>query len=134
MEQKTAFYKRKAVVIPAVLLLLATVVTAVVLFATVHVDVTVGEALSTTTTDVSVSGFPGEVLTQSIDINNKASVPLNISVTFLETENPDGVTYTTNMPFVKTLEPGNNTIDTAFTINHDSPIGSFNGTIELTRI
>lgn len=113
--------------------LLTALVAAAVLYASIPTSVSVSEALSTTTLSVSLSGFPGETLTKNIDVNNVGSVALNTRVSFAEDSNVNGVTYTTNMPETVLLAPGANTVTVTYTILNDSPVGDFNGTIQLDR-
>ena len=54
---------------------------------TSKVDVTVDEALSITSVPVSVSGYPGETKTESITIDNLASVSLNVELSYVEFSN-----------------------------------------------
>jgi len=131
MESK--FYKRKIFIIPTVLLASLIIVTALVVVSTISVDVTVNEALTTTTVTASVSGEAGETIVQPIDIENIANVPLEVTVTFIEINNSDLVDYVTNMPLTTTLNPGDNIVDVSWTINPSSPVGIFTGEIEITR-
>ena len=133
-QQKVPFYKRKIYVIPLALFALISIVSAVVFIASIHVNVSVNEALSTTTTSLSISGFPGETIESIIDIHNEASVPLNIELSCTETSNVNGVTYTTDMPKILILAPGDNNVSVSHVIASNSSIGSFEGDISITRI
>lgn len=124
----------KRFVAPAVLgLLFIATVSAVVFFSQVQVDATVSEALSSTTLNIDVSGFPGETITQNISVQNDASVPLDVSLAWSEVSNLNTVDYTTDMPKVVTVQPGLNEIPVSFTYATDSPIGDISGTIDLSR-
>ena len=68
-------------------ILVIALVAAVIFIAYVQVDATVSEALSTSTVDLDLSGFPGETITQDITIVNAASVPLNAQLTWEERKN-----------------------------------------------
>ena len=96
--------------------------------------VTVSEALSTTTVDQSVSAFPGEPETISINVDNAASVPLNVEISFSETSNANGVIYTADMPKTVVASPGSNTFDVTYNIASDSPTGTLETKVSLTRI
>jgi hypothetical protein len=109
------------------------IVSAVVLYHMMSVDITVNEALSTTTMSISLSGFAGETVTKTITINNQANVPLDTTLSWAEDTNANGVVYTPDMPKVVTLSSGDNDVDVSFMIDPSSPVGAFNGTISLTR-
>lgn len=124
---------RRYAILGAVLLTIA-LVSAAVIYQSIAVDITINEALSTATTTVSVpSIYPGETHTETITINNAASNNLNTQISWTEGSNPNGVTYTTNMPQDVALAPGANVITVTYTINTDSPTGTFAGNIVLTR-
>ena len=115
-------------------LLLVSTVLAGVVFKQLDVTVTVSEALSTTTVDQSVSAFPGEPETISINVDNAASVPLNVEISFSETSNANGVIYTADMPKTVVASPGSNTFDVTYNIASDSPTGTLETKVSLTRI
>ena len=119
-------------------LVLAVLVSAVIYFHTVSVDITVDEALESTTLDISISAYPGETKTAEIEVNNKADVPLDVELIWVNlpvivpgTQEP--VNYTTDMPKTVTVEPGLNTITAEFYIASDSEVGEIAGEIELNR-
>jgi len=61
----------------------------------VGVDTTVSEALSVSTVAVSLTGYPGETLTENIVVDNLASVDLEVGISFIEESNEfvlDGLT------------------------------------------
>lgn len=68
-------------------ILAVALVTAYIFIAFVKVDATVSEALSTSTIELDLSGFPGETITEDITIDNLASVPLNALLTWEERKN-----------------------------------------------
>ncbi len=131
--EKQKFYKRKAIIFPAVLIMSLVIVVAAVLVATINVDVTVNEAISTALVPISVGGFPNEVITESLAIANAGSNPIDVTITFTETGNLDLVNYTSNTPFVVTLAPGPNSVDVSWTIDSSSPVGVFEGDITIQR-
>lgn len=106
---------------------------AAVNFFTSSVDVTINEALSSTSTPVSVSGFPGEVVTATFTVDNAASVPLDVDLAWAEVTNVNGVTYSHDMPKTVTMVPGSNTVTVSYTIDTGSPVGTFDGTVSFTR-
>jgi len=138
-KQKKAFYKSKAFIIPLMVLALAGFITAAAIyFQTIPVDITVDEALSAVPLTVSVASiFPGETHTETITVQNDASVPLYTTMDWAEDQNPDGVTYAIDGGLTAgtiTLAPGVNNVDVSWTIDEDSPIGTYNGTITLSRV
>lgn len=132
-EIKPSFYRRKAVVVPAVLLLSMVLVAAAVVFSTSNGSITITEALNQTEASFAVSGFPGEVVERNFSITNDANVPLPILVSWAQDVNLNGVNYTTNMPKQQNLSSGANTVTLRWTIESGSPVGSFNGTTAFTR-
>ena len=113
-------------------------VSAVVHYQTINVDITVDEALSALPVVISVTGaYPGETITEDITITNTADVSLYTTLTWTEVTNVAGVTYTTNQALdgVQTIAPNGDTILTiSFTIEEDSEIGTFDGTVVLDRV
>lgn len=79
-------HKKKLVMFGVPILALA-LVTAAIFIAYVKVDATVNEALSTSTIDIDLSGFPGETITEDITVANAASVPLYAKLTWQEMKN-----------------------------------------------
>jgi len=87
-------------IIPVTLMgiLLITIVAAAVIFHNVNVDITVGEALSTVSTAITIpSLYPGETHNESLTVSNAANVPLNATFTWMEIANDNSTSYTTNM-------------------------------------
>lgn len=114
--------------------ILAVPVLAAVIIHTFSVDITVNEALSSTQVDVSVNKFPAETETISIPVTNAASVPIDVDFTWTEINNLNGVIYTTNMPLPVTLPASTTTnVDVTFTIDNGSPIGTFDGKVNIVR-
>jgi cytochrome c oxidase assembly protein Cox11 len=99
------------------------------------VDVTVSEALSSTSTPVSVVAYPGETVQANFTIDNVASVSLPVSVDWAESTNANLVNYTTE-PLSKTVvvAPGSNIISVNYIVETGSPVGTFDGTVTFTRI
>ena len=116
------------------ILLLTLVVAVVILITNVPTSVNVSEALSTNSSSLSFSGYPGENIIQSININNAASVSLYARLSFNETNNTAGVNYTTNLPLNVTVSPGVNNVNVAFTISNSSQVGTVNGNVVLERL
>lgn len=104
-----------------------------ILIHTINVDATVSEALSSTTLNLDFSGMPGETIVESISVNNGASVPLGVFISWNEDTNLNGVNYTTDMPQTVTLAPGANSVDVSFTYTNDTVTGDVNGTVTLER-
>jgi outer membrane lipoprotein-sorting protein len=115
---------------------LLTALVVAVMLSSVNVTIQVDEALSTTTTDLTLSpAYAGETITQTIPVENKANVPLNVELSWTETENLNGVTYTTDMS--KTVEiPALSTADVevSFTFATDTELGEVTGQIVLERV
>lgn len=127
--------KQKKVVIPLMaLMLIGFVVAGAVYYHSISVTATVGEALSSADVAIDFSGYPGETIVKTFNVNNAANVPLDTRVSWTETENLNGVTYSNDMTKVVTLAPGVNTIGVQFVYNEDSTIGNVLGTITLERI
>lgn len=137
--QKKSFFKSKAFVIPAIALMaIAMISAAVVYYESINVDITVDEALSVSSAmPITVIGvFPGETVTEDIDVQNDASVPLYTTLTWAEGTNLPPVSYTTGgaLSGVQTLAPGLNTLTVTWTVDASSEIGQFDGTITLDRV
>lgn len=130
-----ANYKLLALVIGSILLIGLTIA-GVVWYQTIAVDVTVNEALSAVPIGISVIGsYPGETIRENITVENKANVPLYTRLTWTEQSNVNSVTYTNGgaLSGTQSLSPGFNILSVEWTINVDSPTGTFNGTIALER-
>jgi len=99
------------------------------------VDVTVSEALSSTSTPVSVVAYPGETVQANFTIDNVASVSLPVSVDWSELTNVNLVDYDTE-PLAKIVNvtPGSNIISVNYIVETGSPVGTFDGTVTFTRI
>ncbi len=108
-------------------------VSAAILFATIPVTFSVGEALSTTTTSLDFSGVVSECITESIDVENIANNDLPVQLTWVETSNENGVTYTIDVPRTEILNNGANTIDVTLCYADGSVIGSVSGDLILSR-
>jgi len=120
------------IVLPVVLGII--LVSAAILFATIPVTFNVGEALSTETVELDFSGVVGDCYTKTFDVTNDATNPLPVQLTWVETSNPNGVTYTiTNIPRVETLSNGPNSINIELCYADDSVVGSVSGNIILSR-
>ena len=111
-------------------------IAAAVYISEINATATVSEAFSTTTTDVSYSGFPGETICVDVPVDNDANVALDVELTYVETDNPDAVIYTTNMDsgLDQTLAPGANLVNTCATYDAVTPLGDIAGTITITRV
>lgn len=125
---------KKSFSIFAVALFAVALVSAAVVYNSITVDATVSEALSTTTVSLDFSGFPGETITHSIDIQNDASVNLDTTLSWTELTNVNGATYSTDLSKTVTLTPGANSVDVSVTYNTDSPVGDITAEITLERI
>jgi len=112
-------------------------VTAAILFATINVEFTVGEALSTTTVALDFSEdivVTGSCIAKTFNVNNAANRVLPLQLNWVETANEDGVIYSlTNIPRTQTLEVGDNTISIEFCYDSESNEGSVSGNIILSR-
>lgn len=108
---------------------------AAILIATVPADVTVSEAISTSTVSLAVSAFPGETQCEPVSVSNAASVDLNVLATFTETSNLDAVDYTQNTPFTQSIAAGTTEdVDICFTVATDSPVGLLEGDVTIERV
>jgi hypothetical protein len=129
----------KKLVMPVVaVMLMVAFVSAVVIYQSINVDITVEEALSAVPIDVTVAGsYPGETISQDITIHNNANVPLYTTLEFIEGTNDNGVTYSTGgaLSGVQTIGADGDTVLTVtWTIDEDSNTGNFLGVINLTRV
>lgn len=133
-EQK--WYKKKKFAVPIITVLMTGLAMAVVYIATLNVSVTVGEPLSVTSGDITVANvFPNDVDTETVTIQNDASVFEYADLDWIETSNPSGVTYTTTLPSVPvTLSSGANNLPVTFSVEEDSNVGTFTGYINITRV
>jgi hypothetical protein len=126
--------KKKLGIALASVLMLGMVFALGVYFASVHTDLTVNEALVSKTTTCTISGYAGETKTCEIDVTNQASVPLNISIAWIEADNVNHVAYTTDMPKTLELASGDSSFVVTYVIANDSPNGLFDGDVQLARI
>jgi len=135
MEQiKTPLYKRKILVIPLAMVMMITLISAAVLFATSHATVTVTEALSTVDISVTPSGYAGDTISQDITITSLSAGDLPITISWAETANVNNINYTYTGPVSDTLETGDNIVTLTWDVASGSPNGNFEGDITLTRI
>ena len=113
-----------------------TFVVAAVFIANINATATISESISTATTDVSYSGYPGETICVGVPITNAASVANDVELTYAAGANPNNVTYTTNMDGIlaQTLAPGANNVNTCVTYNGSSPVGDIAGVITINRV
>ena len=125
---------KKQILIPSVLLLVLGLVCAVVYLQTISVTATVSEAISSSTISLDFSGMPGETILQNIAIQNDASVPLNVEIIFNETDNVNGVTYTSDMPQTISIAPGLADYPVSITYDTDTVAGDISGDIILNRV
>ncbi len=103
-------------------------------FATINVTFTVSEALSTETVELDFSGVVGDCVEKSFDVTNDANSDLPIQLNWVETSNPNGVTYAiTDMPRTETLSNGINTITIELCYDSESVIGEVSGNVILSR-
>lgn len=140
--QKIPFYKKKVFAIPMIALMLVAIVSAAVIFAVPHVDIEVSEGLVTTDLLVSPAGpvYAGEEVSVVINIENKASVDLPITLSWLEASStPDDIanpiveSYTG--PTSLTLTANAVTpVTLTWQISTGSGTGNFDGDITLTRV
>lgn len=125
--------KSKVFVTLVAVAIMATLVAAAVLFASSSGTITISEALNQTQATFSLSGFAGESLQRNFTITNDANVALPITVAWTQDANANNVSYTTNMPFNQTLQPGSNIVTAQWIISTGSPTGTFNGSTSFTR-
>lgn len=133
---KKPFYKNKLLTVPFAILMTAALTLAVGIYiSSVHATVTVNEAISQDNAPIVItSAYPNMVSSQDIIINNAAPVNETVTLTWNETSNPDGVSYSTNLPQTVTLASGANTETISFNIASDSINGTVEGDIIVTRI
>ena len=118
---------------------LVTLVSASILYHMITVDVTVNEALDSTTYLIDLPGATMGTFTENITVDNSADISLNTEVSWIESSNEGTINgtlvdYTTDMPKNVILAPGLNTITVEFVVANDSPVGDFGGNINLRRI
>ena len=103
-------------------------------FATIPVTFNVSEALSLEAVELDFSGVVGDCYTETFSVENAAENPLPIQLSWVETSNPNGVTYTlTDMPRIEELVNGQNSIDIELCYSSESVIGEVSGNIILSR-
>ena len=133
METKKKFNKK--LLLPVfVVLSLCLVYAGAVIFHNINATATVSEALVSTDVSADFSGYAGETIVKNFTVENKASVPLDVEVTWEETSNINNVTYTTDMTKTLTLAPGSNIVSVLFTYAEDTTLGDVEGTITLSRV
>lgn len=126
--------KKVLLAIPLGVLMLGLIIAGAVYYHTIDVTATVSEALSSLTIALDFSGFPGETITKTFDIQNDASVNLDTTLTWTELTNVNGVVYTTDMTKTVTLLPGANSVGVEFVYATDTVIGDVTGEITLERV
>lgn len=134
--QPVRFYKRKAVVIPAVVMmsLLGVAIAASILYSTTNVVVNVPEPLSDSGSNLNIAtAFPNETVQRNLSISNNGPNPLRTQILWTQDTNANGVSYTTNLPMNVSIPNGTTVVSVTWTIAADSPVGSFNGTITKLR-
>jgi len=135
MEQiKTPLYKRKILVIPLAMVMMITLISAAVLFATSHATVTVTEALNVTTLVIAPTGYAGDTIEQDITIDSLSSGNIPIEISWIPGSNLDLVDYTYTGPNDTIITPGSNIVTLTWDVASGSPNGNFEGDITLTRI
>lgn len=115
-------------------LLLSLITAAVVLFDSIPITSTVNEPLSTSTSSLDFSAYPGENVTKMINITNSANVPLTAQLTLIINSNGTNVDYTTNLPLTTLVSPGINSVNVWISYNNSTNIGNLTGSIELSRV
>jgi len=135
-EIRKPIYKRKILVIPVIALMcMAFAYAAVNYFHSIQVDMTVNEARSSVDVPFSLTFNSGETVTHDLTIHNAANVQLCAELTYNESSNVNGVTYTDNLPVTVTLAPASDTTQTvSFTADETTPAGAVVGNIVYTPI
>jgi hypothetical protein len=109
--------------------------TVVAYFHTVQVDLTVGEARSSADLPVTLTIGSGETMTTDKVIHNSANVQLCAELSWNETANANGVTYTNNLPIKVILPAGVDTTTTvSFTANEVTEAGTVTGNINYLKV
>jgi len=131
---KTVFYTKKVFIIPVSIILFMALVYAVsTIVATIPTTISVNEPLSSSTTSLSFSGYPGSSSSQTINVQNSGVISYNVSVDWVETSN-SGITYSTNLPKTVEVAPGSNSIMIDFSVATGSGIGSASGNVTVSRL
>ena len=129
---------KKIFSLPVLIVLGLVVVSAAVVgiyYYEISTTLTVNEAFSSTTTDLTFTGFPdGLEVCQNIAIDNDATVPLNAQLTWIQIDNVDDVDYTTHLPRVISIASGTADYPVCFTTNLGSAAGVVNGNVAITRV
>lgn len=135
MEQ-IPLYKRKTFYLPLIAVLtIGMAVAAGVYISHISTTITVSEAISTTSTELSFAGYAAETHTQTVSLHNAASVAENVSLGWTQTNNPSDVVYSTNLPQTVTIDAGADlTVDVTVTVASDSPNGTVEGTVDVARV
>lgn len=138
--KKKSIFKKPFVIGIIAIILVAALVAALAIFHTAHVSITISEPMGsgpggngTFTEEVSLEGMPGDTIEKNFTIYNSEDYQINIEVSWNETSN-DGVEYTTNMPYSRLADPGDNIYNAIWNINSGSPAGELNGTVIFTRL
>lgn len=133
----TPFYKRKSFLVPVVIVFAMALISAATYayFHQTQIDLTVNEARSSADVDVTLSCYSGETVMHNITIHNSAAINLCANLEYVETSNPNGVTYINDLPMDVNLMPGQDTtVFVQFTCDEVSEAGTVTGTIGYSKI
>ncbi len=128
--KKPSFWSKKLSLPLALFLLIVGGVLGAVSFHSLTVTTTVSEGRSSTNADKVLSAFSGETKTESVSITNAGAADLDSRLSWVETSNPNGVTYTTSLPqTVTTLAGTTQSYDFTYTYAADTLAGDVAGTV-----
>jgi len=99
----------------------------------VNVIADVKEPLSIDKIELDFTGYAGECITKQISIDNAANGNVPAQLTWVLISNPNGVTYTTDMPKNINLAKGNNLKDVKLCYDAGSARGSISGNVVVSR-
>lgn len=118
----------------AILLIGVVVATGFAYFHQTDMTLTVTEARSSADVPFELSCYSGETVTEDLVIHNAANVPLKALLTYEETLNEAGVTYTNNLPQTVNLAPeADTTVTVTMTCDETTEAGVVEGTINYQK-
>lgn len=127
--------KSKRFIIYAIIFISMIALVAAILLYSSKVSITIDEALTVTSIDVSFTGYPGETFQHNATIENVANANVTLYIDWIEDSNLNNITYTmNNIPLQTQVIPGETNISLYWEIDSGSPIGELNGTLTFARI
>lgn len=131
---KKPFYKRRVFIIPmVVIMLIALVSAATVYYSSIHVTLTVNEALSMANVNVTFDEYPGNTVVYYANVTNHADNNITTFITWNADTSSDA-SVDIDVPQYFVIEPGNHLIPIVFSVAPDSELGTISGNLIFARV